>query len=395
MSESRLKLAAAWLLTLGLLVAGPVVAPVEAATPGVPGTVAYQDLPPPSPDLLLAAEPPDVSAVTWILYDDTFGRVLASDSPDARRAIASTTKIMTALVALQEADLDDLVLISEEADAVGESEIGLVPGELWRLQDLLTALMIRSANDAAVAIAEHVGGSVEGFAELMNIEVRRLGLENTQFVNPHGLDEPGHYSSAADLLVIARRAMENPFFARTVQTEAARMPDDPDGRERVALATNALLETYPGAIGVKTGFTDNAQLTLVAAAERNDRRLYAVVLGSEDHFADAAALLDYGFEEFGVVQLVAAGDVYANRRSAGLFDEAIASDTFDLFLGPEASGVSITPTYDEGSPVLVAELDGEELGRVGLEVDEPPPLPDLRDAFAWASRYWDWMWGNG
>ncbi|MDH3500278.1 MAG: D-alanyl-D-alanine carboxypeptidase [Acidimicrobiia bacterium] len=354
-----------------------------------------QDLPPPTPDLLFAAEPPEVTAITWILYDDTFGRVLAADSPDARRAIASTTKIMTALVALQEGTLTDVVVISDTADAVGESEIGLVAGEEWLLQDLITAMLIRSANDASVAIAEYIGGSVEGFADLMNIQVRRLGLENSQFVNPHGLDEPGHYSSAADLLVIARKAMENPVFAGAVQTQVARMQDDPEGNERIAIATNKLLEAYPGAIGVKTGFTNNAGLTLVAAAERDDRRLYAVVLGSEDHFADATALLDYGFDEFGVVQLVAAGDAYANRRSAGLFDEAVASASFDLFLGPEAAGVAITPIYDEGGPVIVAELDGEELGRVALEVDDPPPLPDLRDAFAWASRYWDWVWGNG
>lgn len=360
----------------------------------LPAPAAAQELPPPTPDVLLAAEPPEVSAVTWVLYDDTFGRVLAAERPDARRAIASTTKIMTALVALEEASLTDLVEVSETADAVGESEVGLVPGETWLLQDLVTAMLVTSANDAAVAIAEYVGGSVEGFAEMMNLEAQRLGLENSQFANPHGLDEPGHYSSAADLLALARTAMDDPLIARAVQTPAARMPDDPEGGERVALATNKLLELYPGAIGVKTGFTDDAQLTLVAAAERDDRRLYAVVLGSQDHFSDAMALLDYGFDEFGVVQLVAVGDVYANRRSAGLFDAAVASESFDLFLGPEAADVAITPTYQDGSPVVVAELDGEELGRVTLEVGEPPPLPSLRDAFAWASNYWDWLWGN-
>ncbi len=360
----------------------------------LPAPAAAQELPPPTPDVLLAAEPPEVSAVTWVLYDDTFGRTLAAQRPDARRAIASTTKIMTALVALEEASLSDLVEVSETADAVGESEVGLVPGETWLLQDLVTAMLVTSANDAAMAIAEYVGGSVEGFAEMMNLEAQRLGLENSQFANPHGLDEPGHYSSAADLLALAQTAMDDPLFARAVQTPAARMPNDPDGRERVALATNKLLELYPGAIGVKTGFTDDAQLTLVAAAERDDRRLYAVVLGSQDHFSDAMALLDYGFDEFGVVQLVAVGDVYANRRSAGLFDAAVASESFDLFLGPEAADVAITPSYQDGSPVVVAELDGQELGRVALEVDEPPPLPSLRDAFAWASNYWDWLWGN-
>ena len=370
----------------------------SAAYEGTPqGQSGLQDLAPTPADLLVSSEPPTVTAETWILYDDTFDQVLASQEPDFRREVASTTKMMTALVVLDEAGLDDLVEISAAADAVGESEIGLVAGEEpWTIADLLTSMLMRSANDSAVALAEHVGGSVEGFAELMNLKADELGLENSQFKNPHGLDEPGHYSTARDLLTIALAGMDNATFAQIVQTKTANMPDTPEGEPRVAAATNQLLTDYPGAIGVKTGYTDLAGLSLVAAAERDGRRIYAVVLGSDDHFADISALFDYGFEEFSIVTLVAGGDEYASRRISGLVDGAVAAEDFDLFIGrAEAEDVEIVPSFAEEEPVLIAELDGEIIGKVALETSERPALPDLGDALSWVSRYWNWVWGSG
>lgn len=362
----------------------------------VAAPAAAQPLPQAPPDVLLASDPPEVTADAWILWDDTFGQVLAAENADERRPIASTTKMMTALVVLGETELTDRVEITEDADAVGESEIGLVADEdPWTVQDLLTAMLVRSANDAAVALAEYVGGSIEGFAGLMNDKARAMGLENSQFTNPHGLDDPNHFGSARDLLTIARAGLDDATFAQIVRTRTARMPDAPDGTERIAIATNTMLESYPGTIGVKTGFTDLAGLALVAAAERDGRRLYVVVLGSEDHFLDAARLLDYGFAEFGIVQLVAGGDEYANLRIADLLTPAVASESFDLFIGnAEAEAVDIVPQFDEEEPVLVAELEGTEIGRVGLELEDGPSLPGLSDALSWASRYWDWMWGR-
>ena len=211
---------------------------------------AAQGLPPPPPDLLASAEPPAVTAESWILYDDTFGQVLASSEADLRREVASTTKMMTALVVLGEAGLDDLVEISENADAVGESEIGLVAGEEpWTVGDLLTSMLTRSANDAAIALAEHVGGSIDGFADLMNLKAKELGLENSQFRNPHGLDVEGHFSSARDLLTIALAGMDNATFSQIVQLESATMPDTPDGEPRIATSTNRLLSTIQGRSG--------------------------------------------------------------------------------------------------------------------------------------------------
>ena len=375
-----------------LLLTGLVSASSASATVG-----AIQTLPPQPPDLLVSGEPPAVTADAWILYDDTFEQVLASFNADERREVASTTKMMTALVVLDEASTEELVEISELADAVGESEIGLIAGEdPWTVGDLLTAMLIRSANDAAIALAEHVGGSVEGFADLMNLKAKELGLENSQFRNPHGLDEPGHFSSARDLLTIALAGMENATFTQLVQLESATLLETPDGEPRVATATNKMLSEYAGAIGVKTGYTDLAGLSLAAAAERDGRRLYAVVLGSDGHFEDASALLDYGFSEFSIVTLVARGDEGTTRRVFGRVDGAVASESFDLFIGvSDAAEIDIVPAYVASEPVLVAELDGEIIGQVPLETSERPPLPGVSDAFSWISRYWDWVRGSG
>ncbi len=345
---------------------------------------------------LAPLSPPEITAETWLLWDDTFERELGALRPDEARAMASTTKMMTALVALENSNLDDRVVISEAATEIGESEIDLVPGEVWRMEDLLRALLMRSANDAAIAIAEFVGGTERGFVRMMNETADRLGLENTHFMNPHGLDEEGHYSSARDLLTIALIGMKDTTFAEIVGTRSSTFPNAPDGSERVAASTNALLGTFEGAIGVKTGFTNEARLTMVAAAEREGRRLYAVVMGSNDHFADAAALLRYGYSAFGMLNVVAVGQVVASQRGPGGTTDAIANAGLEYFASPEDSGeVDLVIEYSEGGdPLVVAEVGEEEIGRVGLELTDPDSLPGIAEAFSWASAYWDWLWGN-
>lgn len=240
-------------------------------------------------------EPPEVTAEAWIVYDVDAELVLGSRRADEERPMASVTKIMTALVVMEHADLDELVRISEGAAGTGEAEIGLVSGERWSVRDLVAAVIVRSGNDAAVALAEHVGGSVEGFAELMNQTAAELGLEHSHFVNPHGLDEDGHYTSAADLLTMARLALEDPYLARLARTKLITFRPDPSGAERRAQNTNQLLGAYPGVVGLKTGFTGKAGKVLVSALERDDRTLIAVVMGSEDHFADSRELLEWGY----------------------------------------------------------------------------------------------------
>lgn len=246
-------------------------------------------LPAPEPD-----EPPELTAEAWILYDADADVVLASKNATEERPMASVTKIMTALVVADNAELDEKVRISERAANVGESEIGLYAGERWTVKDLLAGLLIRSGNDAAVALAEHVGGSVEGFADMMNAKAEELGLEHSHFVNPHGLDDPEHYTSAADLVTMAEAALERPYLSRLARTRLVTFTPSPNGVARRAQTTNRLLGVYPGVVGLKTGYTGRAGLVLVSVLEQGDRTLIAVVMGSEGHFDDTRELLDYG-----------------------------------------------------------------------------------------------------
>lgn len=287
---------------------------------------------------------PEVSAASWILYDATNDVILASLDADAPRAMASTTKMMTALVALENLAPGATTTVSTAADAVGEAEVGLVAGEVVPVEPLVAALLIRSGNDAAIAVAEAVAGSVEAFVEMMNDRASELGLTSTRFVNPHGLDATGHQSSARDLLSLALTAMENDTFAEAVGTRRMRLPDAPDGSERLAETTNRLLYDYPGALGVKTGYTFRAGLVLVAAAERDGRRLYAVVMGSEDgggHFRDASALLDYGFDTLRLVPAVIEGARYREippEELAALSAQATFESLLHLSAMPTAAG---------------------------------------------------------
>ena len=202
--------------------------------------------------------PPRIDAAAWILHDATAGVTLAEFNADAQRAPASITKIMTVLVALESADPDEMVTISNRAAATGEREIGVVPGEQVPLGALMKAAILHSANDAATAIGEHVGGSIDGFAAMMNAKAEALGMTRTHFVNPHGLDANGHVTTARDMLVLGMAAMENPEFRAMAAARLMVFPDAPDGTPRLGQATNLMVGDYDGANGVKTGFTNRA-----------------------------------------------------------------------------------------------------------------------------------------
>ena len=252
-------------------------------------------LTPPSIVAAVAApEFPEISAKAWLLYDADAGVTIAEHNSHEPRPMASVTKIMTSLVVVENAALDETVRISARAEAVGESEIGLFVGELWTVGDLLAAVMVRSGNDAAMALAEHVGGTVEGFADMMNTKAEALGLENSHFVNPHGLDARDHYTTASDLRIMAEAALSHPYLSRLARTLEVEFKPNPLGVPRIALTTNRLLGVYPGVIGLKTGFTSDAGRVLVSAHDHNGRTLIAVVMGSANHFADSRELLDYG-----------------------------------------------------------------------------------------------------
>jgi D-alanyl-D-alanine carboxypeptidase len=294
--------------------------------------------------------PPRVSAPSWILYDESFGMVLGSSGSSDQRPMASTTKIMTGLLVLENADLDELVTISQEAADTGGQEIGLVAGEQMTVASLFRALMVRSANDAAAALAEHVAGSVDGFVQLMNDRADEMGLENTSFANPHGLDAPGHYSSAGDLLTMAREAMTHPEFADVVRSRVMVMTPAPDGTQRVGISTNLMLSSYEGMLGVKTGLTPRGLFTFVGAAERDGRRLYAVVLGSPEnfgHFADTTLLFDYGFRDLGFYGDAATGAPYTAAKARVEPEPMVTMGRVETYLHLAAQGL----TLEEPSPM--------------------------------------------
>ena len=262
----------------------------------------FLELPRPGTPLV----PLGVSAASAILLDTETGTVLYARNPDALRPPASTTKILTALVILERGRLSDMVTVSRVAAQVGGHQLGLRAGQRVSLEDLLAAILIQSANDAAVAAAEHVGGDLPGFVAFMNATARELGLRESQFANPHGLDEPGHYTSARDLARLAQAALEQPLFAQLVRMSETRLtvwqPNRNDllqSRVRIVRSHNKLLGRLDGADGVKTGYTGGAGRCLVASASREGQRLIAVLLNDPHRWSDAAVLLEYGFGSTG------------------------------------------------------------------------------------------------
>ncbi|HYN98621.1 MAG TPA: D-alanyl-D-alanine carboxypeptidase family protein [Actinomycetota bacterium] len=245
---------------------------------------------------------PAVGAAAGILLDTSDGSILWEKNSRARRAIASTTKIMTALVALENAEPTEMVTASARAEAVGATdalvtELELVEGERLTVENLLYGLLLPSGSDAAVALAEHVGGSVSGFARLMNERARKAGALDTNFTNPDGLDDPGAYSTAYDLAQITLAAMANTEFRRIVSTPRFQIPRA-GGAPRDLVNRNELLGRLEGATGVKTGNTRNAGRSLVASASRGEEERISVILGSPDPFAESAAVLNFGFNAF-------------------------------------------------------------------------------------------------
>ena len=234
---------------------------------------------------------PQVTAPAAILAGGDTDQPLAEKNAHERLAMASTTKIMTALLVLERANLHDAVTVSPTA-LVGGSSMGLQAGEVVTVEDLLWGLLLQSGNDAAVALAEHVAGSEADFVTLMNERAVQLGLVDTHFANPHGLDAPEHASSAYDLWLLAEATMKFPMFQEIVASRSH------VAAGRTLLNINELLDRYPGADGVKTGTTQAAGQSLVASVTRGGHRSLAVVLGSQDRYADAEAIFDHYFSNY-------------------------------------------------------------------------------------------------
>ena len=242
-----------------------------------------------------------ISAQKAILMDAQTGRVLFEKDADRQSLIASTTKIMTALIVCEQCNVLDRMRIPKEAVGIEGSSMYLREGEVLTIQELLYGLMLSSGNDAAVALAIYCGGTVEGFVQLMNDKSHRLGLLGTHFENPNGLDSPNHYSTARDLAVLASYAMENPIFRQTVSTKNVRAGD------RTLQNHNKLLWRIDGADGVKTGFTKAAGRVLVSSAYRQGRRLVCVTINDGDDWRDHESLLEKGFSDFQTQSIVTEG----------------------------------------------------------------------------------------
>ncbi len=260
------------------------------------------------------APPVVVGAKSAVLVDAASGAVLFGQQFHERRPMASTTKIMTALVALESAQLREVVTVSPNAQKVEGSHLALKPGEQLTLDDLLTALLLKSANDAAVAVAEHVGGSVPGFAAKMNARAATLGLRDTHFVNPHGLYDPDHYTSAYDLAQITRAAMKHPRFRELVATKEAAIARPALGQVEKLENHNKLLWRDPNVDGVKTGYVRQSGHCLVTSETRGDWQLISVVLDSPEPYVDSEALLNYGFTGFRQQLLARRGDAVTRVR---------------------------------------------------------------------------------
>lgn len=310
-----------------------------------------------------AVAPPAVTAKRAVVLDAATGGVLWASAADEPAPMASTVKILTALTVLRFTDPAAVVTVTDEAAGVGEREIYLSPGEQMDVNTLLAAMLVGSANDAAAALGLHVGGSMDGYSAIANWTARRLGARNTHVANPHGLDQPGHVTSAYDLAVLARAGLSDPTFAELVRTPQAVVPWPGHPGPRIATSHNKLLRTYPGAIGVKTGMTNGAGNCLVGAATRDGRTFIAVSMASQNPSADDAALLDWAFANYTTVKALAADQSLTDEDGV---ERVAASDL--LVTVPTASAASVTVRYRDGrmqavlDGLVVSEVDAHRAG---------------------------------
>lgn len=246
---------------------------------------------------VFADDAPDISAKSAVLIDSVTGRVLYARNENEQRAMASTTKIMTTLLCLESGDLDTEFVVDSEAIKTEGSSMGLVEGDIVTKRALCAGMLLPSGNDAANATAIKLAGSFPAFADMMNKRAEEIGMKNTCFETPSGLDGENHHSTAYDMALLTREALKNPDFAKICsQTEIILEYGNPPYR-RTLKNTNKLLSMYDGCIGVKTGFTDNAGRCLISAAEKNGVTLICVTLSAPDDWNDHTKLLDYGFKK--------------------------------------------------------------------------------------------------
>lgn len=253
----------------------------------------------------------NVSARNAILIEQESGRILFAKAEHEQRRIASITKIMTAILAIESGKMEETVRVSKNAEGTEGSSLYLKAGQKIKLEDLVYGLMLRSGNDAAVAIAEHVGGSLEGFVFLMNQRAKMIGMTNTVFANPHGLDDhENHYSTAYDMAILTQYAMKSEDYKEVAGTKIHRAPNSEENWDYVWKNKNKLLtQLYEYCTGGKTGYTKRAKRTLVSTASKDGVDLIAVTLNGPDDWNDHAAMFNYGFEHYDLTKVVEKGKI--------------------------------------------------------------------------------------
>lgn len=254
---------------------------------------------------------PELNARIALIYDRASGRIIYEKNGNKQTPMASTTKILTAIVTLENADLKETVTIESKAAGIGGSRLGLKKNDKITVNDLLYGLMLRSGNDAAVALAIHVGGSIEGFADMMNKKAEELGLTNSHFVVPHGLDNEGHYTTAYELAKMADYALNIPKFKEIVSSKSATIYIN--GYPKAINNTNNLLGSVSGVYGVKTGFTNGAGRCLVSSCKRGELDIITVIIGANTNnqrTADTKELIEYAFNNFSLLNI---GEIIQNK----------------------------------------------------------------------------------
>ena len=354
------------------------------------------------------SEAPDVRALGAVLMDAKSGRVLWEKNGDEPLPNASTTKILTCIIALESGMTDETVTVSKNAAAQPETSMGLAEGEQIKLGDLLYPLMLQSSNDAAVAIAEHISGSTEEFCQLMNERAREMGAADTLFETPNGLDKGEHHSTARDLAVITAYALENEDFREIISTPEKTVKSD--RRTYIAVNKDRLLNEYEGALGVKTGFTGLAGHCFVGAAQRDGMTLISVVLGSgwgstgkERKWTDTKNLLNYGFENFEYHTLCQAGEYVADIGVKNAYTDSVRTvltDTVELPLTEEeraSLSVEVILPKEAEAPISAGQKlgelvfmddDGQVLAACGIAPETDVNKKDVKTTAQMLINYW-------
>lgn len=314
-----------------------------------------------------------ISAQAAILVNPRNGTILYEKDAFRQMDPASLTKMMTAIVILKAGHLSREVRISSKAAYVEGSKLHIRPGQRYSELDLLRGLLVRSGNDAAIALAEAHSGSVARFALNMNQTAQQLGAWNTRFQNPNGLTEPGHYSDAYDLSLIAREAMRFPVFRRIVASKQQHVVEHTSGTTRTIRTTNRLLYEYPGANGVKTGTTNAAGKCLVASASRDGASLLAVVLKSDDRWQDARTLLNWGFSHWENRQIYHRGQVVADASVIGGREAWVPLITWSSLEVTIPKGERVR-LVEQFSRRLKAPVTKAPLGYVYVVAGDEPPV---------------------